>query len=239
MLESRAAPRSGTRARAPDRLATWLVSFAGEGRTDPVALADALAVAARLLAARRAGDTGHDALAALLLAIGELGAGAGAHPVPLSLGAPVLAALAAEAAGATHRVRPGRDGEQLAVPAVPLLARLAVSRQLTLAVGAAVGFPVVPTRMASYLVDLPGSMVAPHIDRDGWPLTAHLVLAHEPGVGRGSPLLVFDAGRPRPRRVRIRVGQTVVIRARGTLHGWGRLGGDELRTMTAIGFAPL
>src|SRR5688500_1900012 len=111
-LDAVLAARSGTSAGDPDHLAAELVSFAAQRRADPVALADALAVAARLLAAR-ADDTELGVFAALLIAIGQLGAGTGAHPVPLSLGAPVLAALAAEAELATRRIWPGRDGEQL------------------------------------------------------------------------------------------------------------------------------
>ncbi len=130
--------------------------------------------------------------------------------------------------------RPGRAGEQLLAPPGPLLAGLAVSRQLA----DAVGFPVTSTHVASYLVDLPGSVVAPRIDRDGWPLTVHLVLAHEQGIGPGSPLLVYDARRARPRRVRVQPSHAVVIHASGTLHGWGQPSGDECRTMTAIDTRP-
>jgi hypothetical protein len=224
-------------------LAAWLVEFAGDDRQRRADVADAAALAARQLAP--AGDppaTGAAGQAwhALLITIEHLGGGAGTYPLgrlPFLTPA-LLAALRAEATAALAGRGPGFG--QVGAPAGPVLAQLAVSRQLRAAVSAALGTAVAPTYQAAYLADPPGCLVRPHIDKRGYHLTVHLVLGHDlPSGGGGSPLVVHRAGVAEPQRLRFGPGEGIVLRARGTLHGWARLDSHERRTMLAIGFAPV
>jgi hypothetical protein len=118
------------------------------------------------------------------------------------------------------------------------LAALAASRQLRECVANAVGFAVTPTYRAVYEYDAPGSHVHTHLDGRGYDIVFHLLLEHGSAAGgdRDSTLLAHMADESSPVRVRLRVGEALVLLGRGTLHSWRALGDDETRMLTAIGF---
>jgi len=134
----------------------------------------------------------------------------------------------------------GPDGVRAFGLAGPVLARLAVSRQLGDALCAGLGFKVTSTYDAIYVSDPPGSRNVPHVDARGCELTFVLSLEHTvpPGGGDGSALLVHRAGERAPQRLALPPGEALVLRGRGTLHNWEPLAPGERRTLLQVGFNP-
>lgn len=221
-------------------LGTWLVSFAGPDRERRAALATAIGQAAHRLAPD--GEPPAQGAAAVawqsLLAAADHLYGSGAHALgrlPF-LSEQLFTRLVDEGRqqmpeqSATDRRMIGSPGD--------VLANLAVSRQLREALSEALGCAVVPTYEALYEYDPPGSHVSTHIDRSGFEFTFHLILEHATsrGVVAESVLIAHRPGHRKPNRFRVRPGEAVVLRGRGTVHSWAPLGADERRTLTSIGF---
>ncbi|MFL5581095.1 MAG: hypothetical protein ACJ8AO_12035 [Gemmatimonadaceae bacterium] len=220
-------------------LGARLALAAGEDAAWREALADLIGSAARWLAPDdEPPPTGGAAEAwrALVLAADRL---YGSRVVSLGrlpfLTDSLLDRLAAEAA--ERRSGPPATGARATAGAGDLLARLAASRQLREAVSGAVGAPVEPTYGALYEYDAPGSRVRTHVDGAGWELVFHLVVAHDAPGGAGASELVAHLPEAGAVRVRVAPGEAVVLRGRGTLHGWAPLGDGERRTLIAVGFA--
>lgn len=218
-------------------LASRLVALVGDDPARRDDLADVLADGALWLAPDGpSSSSAQEAWQAVLNALDELH-GAGAYPLGrlpfVSDG--LLDLLVRE----SHAQRPDPDerGRRGVGAAGRALANLAASPKLSAIVAAAVGGEVQPTYGAVYEYDSPGSHVGLHLDTRDFPLAFHLILEHE-GGNRTSTLVVHQPGDPRPRRLRIRPGEGVVIRGRGTLHAWAPLGDDERRTLVAVGFRP-
>jgi hypothetical protein len=57
-----------------------------------------------------------------------------------------------------------------------------------------------------------------------------------PNGGAGSALVVHRVGETEPHRVRVRPGEALALRGRGTIHSWEPMGPAEHRTLVAIGF---
>ncbi|MEO8334799.1 MAG: hypothetical protein ABI664_07495 [bacterium] len=119
-----------------------------------------------------------------------------------------------------------------------VLAALAVSRQLSTAVHDALSFPVVPTYGALYEYDPPGARIRTHLDSRDFEIVFHLLVEHSSPRGdeAESVLVVHRPQEREPSRLRLRAGEAVVLRGRGTIHSWEPLGADETRTMVAVGF---
>jgi hypothetical protein len=142
----------------------------------------------------------------------------------------VIELLLAESVSADKRQ--DRAGE-----AGPVLAQVAVSRKLREAVETAVGFGVVPSYRAVYLYDIPGSHVHTHVDTHDYEVVFHLILDHAVPEGEaGSALVVHHVGERSAGRVRLRVGEALALRGRGTIHSWEPMGSAERRTLIAVGF---
>jgi hypothetical protein len=215
-------------------LAGWLEYFAGPNGERKDALADVVTLIVRDLAD---GDgapptAGARELWRELVILTDRLFGSGVAPLGrLPFVGDRLLELLAEEAGDAAR-REDRAGE-----AGRFLANLAVSRKLRDAVADAVGFPVDPTYRAVYLYDIPGSHVKTHLDTHDYEVVFHLVLDHVvPGGGPGSALVVHRVGEAEPHRVRVRPGEALTLRGRGTIHSWEPMGPAERRTLVAIGF---
>ena len=223
-----------------ETLGTWLVEFAGPNAERRATMADVIGIAARRLAPDDeppAEGAAAAAWRALVVAADRLhGGGVRALGRLPFVGDDRLALLVAEAraqmpehsGGARRTV--GNAGDALAA--------LAVSRELREAVSAALGFAVVPTYDAVYEYDPPGSRVRTHVDARDFEIVVHLLLeqASTRGDGGESVLVAHRPGAESPERLRLRPGESVVLRGRGTLHCWEPLGPDERRSLTAIGF---
>jgi hypothetical protein len=215
-------------------LAGWLESFAGPNGERKDALADVVTLIVRDLADGDGGPptAGARELWRELVILTDRLFGSGVAPLGrLPFVGDRLLELLAEEAGDAAR-REDRAGE-----AGRFLANLAVSRKLRDAVADAVGFPVDPTYRAVYLYDIPGSHVKTHLDTHDYEVVFHLVLDHVvPGGGPGSALVVHRVGEAEPHRVRVRPGEALTLRGRGTIHSWEPMGPAERRTLVAIGF---
>jgi hypothetical protein len=143
----------------------------------------------------------------------------------------LLALLAAEA----EARRPAAAAGRATAGAGEGLARLAASRQLREAVSSALGTPAAATLGALYEYDGPGARVRTHVDGDGWEVVFHLLLAQPGPDGAGASELVAHVPSG-VERLRVAVGEGVVLRGRGTLHSWAPLGAGERRTLVAVGF---
>jgi hypothetical protein len=217
-----------------------LVEFAGPDRERREAFADIVGRAARRLA--HGDDPPLEPAAAttwqgLVAAVDRL-YGSGAYPLgslPF-VSDRLLGLLLDEArhhmpAGSATDRRTTRLGGDV-------LARLAVSRQLRDAVTHSLGVTVVPTYDAVYEYDPAGSHVRAHVDARHYPIVFHLILEHTQLRGglMESVLVTHHPGEAQPRRHRLRPGEAVVLRGRGTIHSWQAIGADEHRTLLAIGF---
>lgn len=215
-------------------LATWLESFAGAHRERREVLADVVTLIVRGLADGDGPppDAGARELWRELVILTDRLFGSGVAPLGrLPFVSDRLLELLAEEAGGAER-REDRAGE-----AGRFLASLAVSRKLHEAVTTAVGFPVAPTYRAVYLYDIPGSHVETHVDTHDYEVVFHLVLDHVvPNGDQGSALVVHRVGEAEPQRVRVRPGEALTLRGRGTIHSWEPMGPAERRTLVAIGF---
>jgi hypothetical protein len=226
---------------APAALAEWLVDFAAVDETHRKAVGDAVGIAARKLAPDDAPPTGAEGAPwqALVLALDRL-YGSGVEPLGrlpfISDG--LLQQLVRESRA--QRPEEEEAGRRQVGAAGGVLAGLAVSRQLREAVGAALGFAVVPTYSAVYLYDRPRGHVRTHVDAGDYETVVHVVVEHSPpsSGSPGSALVVHEPGRPEPTRLLFAAGDAVILRGRGTIHSWEELGADERRTLTAIGFEP-
>lgn len=225
---------------AGERLGWWLVGLAGPDEERRRDLADIAGLAARQLGPD--GDAPADpaeaeAFQGLLWATHRV-CGWAVHPLGRMpfVGDRLLSELVLEARQALP-ARPD-EGQRLYAGAQDLLARLAVSRQLREAVSAAVGSAMVPSYDAVYMYDPPGSHVRLHVDRRGFEFVFHLTLEHEPpGDGSsGSELVAHRPGRAEPDRLRLPPGDGVLLRGRGTIHGWAPLAADERRVLIGVGF---
>jgi hypothetical protein len=215
-------------------LADRLESFAGPNGERREALADVVSLIVRELAD---GDgppprTGARELWRQLVILTDRLFGSGVAPLGrLPFVSDRLIELLGEEAGGAAR-REDRAGE-----AGRFLANLAVSRKLRSAVADAVGFPVEPTYRAVYLYDIPGSHVKTHVDTRDYEVVFHLVLDHAvPDGEEGSALVVHRVGEAEPHRVRVRPGEALALRGRGTIHSWEPMRPMEHRTLVAIGF---
>jgi hypothetical protein len=206
------------------------------------AVTDVLGRAARRLEDGEGGLLAGEAAAvswqALALALHHLnGSGVVRLGSPAFIGEGLLSGLVQEAR-AQPPVRPA-DGERRHAAAGPLLARLAVSRQLRDELSTALGRPVATTCDAVFLYDPPRSRVPTHVDHAAFAFTFHLVLEHTPppdGSCR-SALLTYAPGARAAARTDVAPGEAVLLRGRGTLHSWERLKPGEHRTLVGAGFA--
>jgi hypothetical protein len=214
-------------------LADWLETFAGPNGERRETLADVVTLIVRNLAdgdGPPAGPGARDLWRELVRLTDRL-FGSGVAPLGrLPFVSDRLLELLAEEAGGAER-REDRAGE-----AGRFLASLAVSRKLCDAVASAVGFPVDPTYRAVYLYDIPGSHVETHVDSHDYEVVFHLILDHVVPDGEGSALVVHRVDETEPHRVRVRPGEAVALRGRGTIHSWEPMGPAEHRTLVAIGF---
>lgn len=142
--------------------------------------------------------------------------------------------LAAEARDS----RPGDLSARVADPG-QALRELAVDRRVRAALAKAIGRQVVPCYIAVYQFDRSGSHVPPHVDRQPFELTFHLVVSHRRPSGGADPsaLVAYLPGRA-PERVPLAAGEAVLLRGHGTLHRWEPLEPGEERTLTAVAFRP-
>jgi hypothetical protein len=223
-----------------DSLAPCLVSFAGADAERRAALTDIIGVAARQLApddeppiTGPAAETWR-----ALVTVADRLHGSGAFPLgrPSFVTDRVLGLLVEE----SRQQMPASVHQGHRATAAPgdVLAALAVSRQLVAAVTGALGFGVVPTYDALFEYDPPGGRVRTHVDSRDYEIVFHLVLEQtSPSGGEAESVLVVHRPLERePSRVRLRTGEAVVLRGRGTIHSWEPLGANESRTLVAVGF---
>ncbi|MBL9021067.1 MAG: hypothetical protein JNL21_02655 [Myxococcales bacterium] len=141
------------------------------------------------------------------------------------------------------RMRPRRSSrKRRSVGAAgPVLESLACSRHLRRAVAHALGVSVELTYHAVYELDPPSSTIGIHLDAPGYPFVYHLLVdqTHPPGRAPRSTLVAHLPESRRPERVRVRPGESIVLRGRGTLHSWDALPDDQHRVLVAIGFGPV
>lgn len=224
----------------PAALTEWLLESVGPAGERREQVADAISIAARELTP--AAEPPSEPSAApgwnALVAVADLLSGSGVHELgrlPF-LGDRILNALVAESRA--ERPDGPATGRRTVARAGGVLAGLAVSRQLRGALGDALGFAVVPTYDAIYLYEPPGSHVRTHVDARDYEIVFHLILEHElPANGSaGSALIVHLPRERKPTRVRLRPGEGVALRGRGTIHSWEPLEDGERRTLTAVGF---
>ena len=223
----------------PAALEEWLVQFAEADEGHREAVADAIASAVRRLALEDEPPGGPDAdvWRALVATADRLyGSGAIAMGRLPFVSDALFERLVAEA----HELAPEQSDTERRAAAVAgdMLAGLAVSRQLRESVGEAVGFAVVPSYDAVYLYEPPGSHVRTHLDARDYEIVFHLILEHDlpPGGSGGSALVLHLPGQAEPTRLRVKAGEAVVLRGRGTVHSWEPLRDGEWRTLTAVGF---
>jgi hypothetical protein len=215
-------------------LAEWLAAFAGPDGARREVLADVFTLVVRDLAegdGPPSAEGGADLWAELVILTDNL-FGSGVAPLgrlPF-VSDRLIELLAEESGGADRRVdRAGEAGR--------FLASLAVSRKLRDTVAAAVGFPLEPAYRAVYLYDIPGSHVEAHVDSHDYEVVFHLILDHVvPDGEEGSALVVHRVAEREPQRVRLKPGEAVALRGRGTIHSWEPMGPNEERTLLAIGF---
>jgi hypothetical protein len=222
-----------------DSLEHTLVSFAGVDDDRRADLTNIIGIAARQLAPDDVPPTrgaAAEAWRALVTAADKLH-GSGAH----ALGRPsfvtdhVLGLLVEE----SRELRPRDIGGRRATAAPgDVLAALAVSRQLATAVNDALSFDVVPTYDAMYEYDPPGGRIRTHVDSRDFEIVFHLLVEQPSPSGEEaeSVLVVHRPLEREPSRLRLRAGEAVVLRGRGTIHSWEPLGADETRTLVAVGF---
>ncbi|MEO8216424.1 MAG: hypothetical protein ABI718_05015 [Acidobacteriota bacterium] len=220
-----------------DDLCAQLVAFDLAAEGHPLSTSAAINRAVRFLAPDD--EPPHDGLEReawrILLSFLELRHGSGVYPMGrLSfISDPLIRGLAEEA----RTDRPDASTRRTTGKAGDLLAGLAVSRQLREAVSSAVGTPVIPTYDALYEYDPPESSARCHTDSDAFEFTTHVLVEHTADRAEGqSVMIVFRAGEVSPKRIALKPGDTVVIRGRGTIHRWERLGAKEHRILSAIGF---
>ncbi len=229
--------------RAPDHdddsLAHSLAAFAGADGRRRAELTDIIGVAARRLApddVPPVRGAPAEAWCALVDAADRMhGSGAYALGRPAFVTDRLLGMLVAE----SRAMHPGELGGRRGTSAAgDVLATLAVSRQLTSAVVDALSFDVAPTYDALYEYDPPGGRIRTHVDSRDFEIVFHL-LVEQPsprGEEAESVLVAHRSLEREPSRLRLRVGDAVVLRGRGTLHSWAPLGADETRTLVAVGF---
>jgi hypothetical protein len=215
----------------------------GDDAREHAALTDLLGLAARTLApdGDEVAATGASAAAwrALSIAVDRLhSSGAVALGRLAFLSDALIDGLVREAREKLPE-RPG-DGERLYAVAGPLLARLAVSRQLKDALRAAYGAALEPSYDAVYMYDPPGSHVRTHVDNRAYELIWHLVLEHTlPADGSGgSALVTHPPDSTRADRLALAPADSVLLHGRGTLHSWQPLRAGERRTLIGVGYTP-
>jgi hypothetical protein len=223
-----------------EALVSSLVSIAGGSAERRAALTDIIGFAARQLAPDDEPPT-HGAAAdtwrALVTAADRLH-GSGAYPLgrPPFVTDRLLGLLAEE----SRQQMPAsvEQGRRSTAPPGDVLAALAVSRQLGAAVSGALGFTAVPTYDALYEYDPPGGKVRTHVDSREYEIVFHLLVEQtsRPEVDAESVLVVHRPLEREPSRLRLSVGDAVVLRGRGTIHSWEALGAEERRTLVAVGF---
>jgi hypothetical protein len=216
-----------------------LVAFAGADDDRRAELTDIIGIAARQLAPDDVPPVRGPAAEvwrALVVTADRLhGSGAYALGRPAFITDRLLGLLVEESRGA----RPS-DFEGRRATAAPgdVLAALAVSRQLATVVNDALSFDVVPTYDALYEYDPPGGRVRTHVDSRDFEIVFHLLVEQPSPAGEEaeSVLVVHRPLEREPSRLRLRAGEAVVLRGRGTIHSWEPLGSEETRTLVAVGF---
>ena len=224
---------------AGDTLADSLIAFAGGDAERRAAFTNLIGRAARTFAPNadppRAGEA--DVAWKNLIAILDTLQGSGAHALGRLdfISSDLFEYLVAEA----REQRPADSGSRRSTaPAGDGLAALAVSRQLSEAVDAALGFSVEPTGDAVYEFDPPNSHVNIHVDSRDYEFVYHLLHEHRrDGRAVASELIAHLPDHESPARLLLNVGESLVLRGRGTLHSWKPLGPDEHRMLIAVGFA--
>jgi hypothetical protein len=222
-------------------LGDWLLDGAATDDEARAALADAIGLVARALAPDdRAPASGAAAATwqALVWAADRLhGSGVSALGRLPFIHDNLLARLRDESR--QQQDAPPAPGRRTIGPAGDVLAGLAVSRQLRDAVTRALGCAAEPTYDAVYEYDGPGSCVHPHLDARGYPYVFHLILEHKGPRGSSTSHLVCHTPGPiTPKVLPLRPGEAVVLRGRGTIHSWQAIGGEDYRTLVAVGFGP-
>jgi hypothetical protein len=223
-----------------DALALSLVSAAGGDADRRAALTDIIGFAARQLAPDDEPPTHGPAAVtwrALVTAADRLH-GSGAYPLgrPSFVTDRLLTLLVEE----SRQQMPAsvEQGRRSTAPPGDVLATLTVSRQLVAAVTGALGFAVVPMYDAVFEYDPPGGTVRTHVDSRDYEIVFHLLLEQTSPVAveAESVLVVHRPLEREPSRLRLSVGEAVVLRGRGTIHSWEALGAQERRTLVAVGF---
>ncbi|MDB4889674.1 MAG: hypothetical protein JWL61_1529 [Gemmatimonadetes bacterium] len=222
-----------------DSLVHSLVAFAGVDDDRRAELTNIVGVAARELApddVPPVRGAAAEAWRALVVTADRLhGSGAYALGRPAFVTDRLLGLLVEE----SRAERPSDLGGRRATSAPgDVLAALAVSRQLATAMNDALPFKVVPTYDALYEYDPPGGRVRTHVDSRDFEIVFHLLLEQPSPAGEEakSVLVVHRPLESEPSRLRLRVGEAVVLRGRGTIHSWEPLGREETRTLVAVGF---
>jgi hypothetical protein len=222
-----------------DSLEHALIALAGADDERRTELTNVIGIAARRLApddAPPAHGAASEAWRVLVTAADKLH-GSGAH----ALGRPAFVTdrLLGLLVDESRELRPNDlDGRRATSEPGNVLAALAVSRQLAIAVNDALSFDVEPTYDALYEYDPPGGRVRTHVDSRDFEIVFHL-LVEQPsprGEEAESVLVVHRPLEREPSRLRLRAGEAVVLRGRGTIHSWEPLGAAETRTLVAVGF---
>lgn len=232
--------------RDSDQLATaqtveLLAAIAGADDDRRAALADVVGTIARRLAPDDEPPAGRACQAAWRVLVGIADRLYGSRVAAMGR-LPFISARLVELmtleARARLRERP-ESGRRVSAEGGRALASLAVSRRLEDAVGAALGYAVVPGYRALYAYDPPGSHVQSHVDARDYELIFHMVLEHDlPTDGSpGSALVAHLPGHINPARVWLRPGEGVALCGRGTIHSWQELREDERRTLVDVGFS--
>jgi hypothetical protein len=225
--------------RDDESLAQSLVAFGGADDDRRAQLTNIIGVAARQLAPEDVSPmrgVAAEAWRALVVVVDRMhGSGGYALGWPAFLTDRLLGLLVEE----SRAQRPSDFGDRRATSAPgDVLATLAVSRQLATAVSAALSFDVVPTYDALYEYDPPGGRVRTHVDSRDFEIVFHLLVEQPSPAGEEaeSVLVVHRPLEREPSRLRLRAGEAVVLRGRGTIHSWEPLGAEETRTLAAVGF---
>jgi hypothetical protein len=103
-----------------------------------------------------------------------------------------------------------------------------------------VGHPMFPTEIGTYLYyTKPGDHLYPHVDTEVFAANLIIMLEHEVPAGmsheEGSALIVYEPDKGE-RRIPLRVGESAVLLASGTVHGREALKEGERVTIATIGF---
>jgi len=131
-----------------------------------------------------------------------------------------------------------RTGPHTLSPGGAVAAQLAHDERLIAFVAQKVGQSLRPTGISSYLYyNQTGDHLYPHVDTEIFAVNFILMVKHDLPEGRtdGSALVIFDADH-QAKRVPLDVGESVVIRASGTVHGREAVGEGERVTILTIGF---